>query len=412
MKRIKENGLGANTIVALGLIPLSGFAMDVYIPSLPDMAVQLHTTPSAIQLTLSLFIISYGISQLIVGGLIDSYGRYRPNLVSMLVFSAASFMIAYTHNLQVIYAMRIVQGFTVAVIVVSKRAFFVDMFKGEQLKKYTSLFSVIWAIAPIVAPFLGAFFQTTWGWSSNFIFLGCFGLFFFLIEVTIGGESMKTAQPFSARVILNSYGNMIKHADFTSGMFILGLTYAMILMFGMSGPFLIEHRLHFSPTVTGYCSLFSGVSVLIGGSLSRMLIQKAFLKKLIIASSIQLVTVALLIPITMQYQSLVTLLIYVFLLHSMSGFIFNNLLSYCLIRFPQYAGKASGLVGGGFSIVTSIFSSFLVNAMTITNQTFLGIGYGLLAIVVLLVLIRTKWVGVEVKKGAHRHPQQIAAERA
>jgi hypothetical protein len=65
--------------------------MDVYIPSLPDMAAQLQTTPAAIQLTLSLFIISYGVSQLIVGGLLDSYGRYWPTMISMLVFSASSF---------------------------------------------------------------------------------------------------------------------------------------------------------------------------------------------------------------------------------------------------------------------------------------------------------------------------------
>ena len=56
MKQIKDSRIGSNTIMALSLIPLSGFAMDVYIPSLPDMAVQLHTTPAAIQLTLSLLI--------------------------------------------------------------------------------------------------------------------------------------------------------------------------------------------------------------------------------------------------------------------------------------------------------------------------------------------------------------------
>lgn len=395
MKRIKESGLRTNTLVALGLIPLSGFAMDVYIPSLPDMAVQLQAAPSAIQLTLSLFIISYGISQLIVGGLIDSYGRYWPSLISMLVFSAASFAIAYSSSLQVIYGMRILQGFTVAVIIVSKRAFFVDMFSGEQLKKYTSMFSVIWAIAPIVAPFLGGFFQTTWGWASNFIFLGCFGLVFFVIEIFTGGESIKTVQPFNVRTILGSYGNMVRTADFTSGMFILGLTYAMVLLYGMCSPFLIEQRLHFPPTVTGYCSLFSGVSVMIGGTVSRMLIQKPFLRKLLLASGLQLVTVAVLIPLTSSYQSLWTLLLYVFLLHSTGGFIFNNLMSYCLIRFPQYAGKASGLVGGGFAIVTSIFSSLLVNTITITSQAMLGCAYTVLAIVVLLLLVRTKWKGAE-----------------
>jgi DHA1 family bicyclomycin/chloramphenicol resistance-like MFS transporter len=410
MRSITGYRIRSNTYVALALIPLSGFAMDVYIPSLPDMAVQLHTTPAAIQLTLSFFIISYGVSQLIVGGLLDSYGRYWPTLLSMLVFSAASFAIAWSANLQFIYAMRIIQGFTVAVIVVGKRTFFVDVYSGEQLKKYTSLFSVIWAIGPIVAPFLGGFFQTTWGWQSNFIFLGIFSFAFFLIEVLIGGESQKVAQPFSIKGILGSYGKMIKTADFTAGMIILGLAYAMILLYGMASPFLIEQQLHLSPTVTGYCALFSGVSVLIGGSLSRILIRKTFIKKLMIASSLQLVAVALLITLTFYYQSLPTLLLYVFLLHSTGGFIFNNLMSYTLIRFPEYAGKAAGLVGGGFSVVTSILSSLLVNTLSITNQTILGVAYGVLAVGVLAIIVKTKWkVNEDVASKAKPQAAQAAA---
>jgi MFS transporter, DHA1 family, multidrug resistance protein len=410
MRSITESRIRSNTYVALALIPLSGFAMDVYIPSLPDMAVQLHTTPAAIQLTLSFFIISYGISQLIVGGLLDSYGRYWPTLISMLVFSAASFAIAWSENLHVIYAMRIIQGFTVAVIVVGKRTFFVDVYKGDQLKKYTSLFSVIWAIGPIVAPFLGGFFQTTWGWESNFIFLGIFSFAFFLIEVLIGGETQKVAQPFSIQGILGSYSRMIKTVDFTAGMIILGLTYAMILLYGMASPFLIEQQLHLSPTVTGYCALFSGVSVLIGGSLSRILIRKPFIKKLIWASSLQLVAVALLITLTFYYQSLPTLLLYVFLLHSTGGFIFNNLMSYTLIRFPEYAGKAAGLVGGGFSVVTSILSSLLVNTLTITNQTILGVAYAVLVVGVLVILVKTKWMVSEgVRAGSAAQSTQATA---
>jgi DHA1 family bicyclomycin/chloramphenicol resistance-like MFS transporter len=412
MRSITQPRIRSNTYMALGLIPLSGFAMDVYIPSLPDMALQLHTTPAAIQLTLSLFIISYGISQLIVGGLLDSYGRYWPTMISMLAFSAASFAIAFAQNINVIYAMRIVQGFTVAVIVVAKRSFFVDVYKGEELKKYTSLFSVIWAIGPIVAPFLGGFFQTTWGWSSNFIFLGLFSLAFFLIEVLLGGESQKQAQPFSVRTILGTYSKMVKTPDFTAGMIILGLAYAMILLYGMASPFLIESRLHFSPHVTGYCALFSGVSVMIGGTLSRMLIAKPFVKKLIFASIVQLAAVAVLITLTTFYQSLPTLLLYVFLVHSTGGFIFNNLMSYCLIRFPQYAGKAAGLVGGGFSVVTSILSSLLVNFLSITNQTVLGIGYGVLVVGVLFTIIRTKWIVNErpaSSENAERSPATAAA---
>lgn len=373
--------------------------MDVFIPSLPDMSQQLHASPAAIQLTLSIFIITYGISQLLVGGLVDSFGRYIPNLISMLVFSAASFVIANSQNLEIIYWMRALQGLTVAVIMVSKRAYFVDMFTGEKLKKYTSLFSVIWAIAPIVAPFLGGFFQTQWGWQANFTFLGYFGLAFFVIELFTGGESMKLAQPFRVQVILNNYRDMLRAKDFSIGMIILGLTYGMILVYGMASPFLIESRLHLSPSVTGYCSLFSGVAVMIGGTLSRMLIKKPFFKKLIVANIVQLITAAIMIPLTIQYQNLFTLLLYVFLLHMPGGFIFNNLLSYCLIRFPQHAGKASGLVGGGFAVVTSIVSSLLVNTISITSQTVLGVAYGILGLSVFVLLIQTRWKEAGVQSG-------------
>jgi DHA1 family bicyclomycin/chloramphenicol resistance-like MFS transporter len=279
---------------------------------------------------------------------------------------------------------------------------------GEQLKKYTSLFSVIWAIGPIVAPFLGGYFQTSWGWASNFIFLGCFSFVFFLVELMIGGESQKAAQPFSVRLILASYNKMIKTKDFTAGLVILGLTYGMILLYGMASPFLIEHRLHLSPTVTGYSALFSGVSVLIGGSLSRVLIKKSFIKKLVLASSLQMIAVALLITLSFYYQSLPTLLLYVFLLHSTGGFIFNNLMSYTLIRFPQYAGKAAGLVGGGFSVITSVLSSVLVNTLSITNQTVLGVAYAVLAIGVFVIIVKTKWV-VNEGVASNTKPQAQAA---
>ena len=391
MRRVNESRSGWNTFMAFSLIPLSGFAIDIYIPSLPDMTSHLHASPGAVQLTLSIFMISYGLSQLLVGSLVDSFGRYIPSLVSLLVFSAASFAIAYSSDLQLIYWMRAIQGLTVAIIMVSKRAYFVDIFSGEQLKKYTSMFSVIWAIAPIVAPFLGGFFQIQWGWTANFKFLGYFGLLFFIAESVIGGESMKAAQPFRFRPIINSYGSMLKTPDFTTGILILGLTYAMLLVYGMASPFLIESKLHYTASMTGYCSLFSGVSVFIGGSISRMLIQRPFFGKLIIANIIQLVSVCILIPVTLYYQNLFTLLLFVFLLHCAGGFIFNNFLSYCLIRFPQYAGKAGGLVGGGFAVVTSIFSSVLVNSITVTGQSALGIVYAVLGVLVFVLLLKTKW---------------------
>ena len=127
MKTIKDSHRGIGTLLAFGLIPLSGFATDIFIPSLPTMAKDLHVSTAAVQLSLVLFFISSGISQLFTGAVLDSFGRYRAGLFALAVFAAASFAIAVFPEIYVLYAMRVVQGITISLIVVGKRAFFADL---------------------------------------------------------------------------------------------------------------------------------------------------------------------------------------------------------------------------------------------------------------------------------------------
>src|SRR4051812_24464730 len=82
------------TILAFALLPLSGFATDIYIPSLPSMGSSLHASSLQVQLTLTLFLVSYGVSQLFLGSVLDAYGRYKMSFISLLVFILASVLIA------------------------------------------------------------------------------------------------------------------------------------------------------------------------------------------------------------------------------------------------------------------------------------------------------------------------------
>lgn len=191
IKYIKEKNQGISTLLAFALIPLSGFATDIYIPSLPTMAGEMQVSDIQVQLTLSIFLISYGVAQLFIGSILDSFGRYKIGLYALLIFAAASIIIAVTHNIYLIYLMRIIHGLSVGAIVVAKRAYFVDLFSGDQLKHYLSLFSIIWSTGPIIAPFVGGYLQTAFGWESNFYFLAGFALVFALLEFVFSGETLK-----------------------------------------------------------------------------------------------------------------------------------------------------------------------------------------------------------------------------
>ena len=95
-KSIRDQHKGIATILAFALLPLSGFATDIYIPSLPAMAASLGVSNNQVQFTLTLFLISYGVTQLFIGSLLDSFGRYKIGLYSLLLFALASVVIANT----------------------------------------------------------------------------------------------------------------------------------------------------------------------------------------------------------------------------------------------------------------------------------------------------------------------------
>jgi DHA1 family bicyclomycin/chloramphenicol resistance-like MFS transporter len=338
MKFIQEKHQGITTILAFALIPLSGFATDIYIPSLPAMSKDLHVSGAAVQLSLIFFLVSSGISQFFIGSLLDSFGRYRPGLIALAGFIISSILIAVSHQIYVIYLMRIVQGITVATIVVGKRAYFMDTYSGNKLKQYTSLFSIIWAAAPIVAPFIGGYLQEVFGWAANFYFLAILTGVIFVLELIYGGESLNSFQLFKLQPILKIYQQTLRTADFTLGLLLISLAYSIMIIYGMSSPFVIEHVFHRSAVVTGYCSLLSGTSLMTGGIISKLLIKRSIIKKLVIAIVLQ-VTLAITMLISGHYFSdLITFVGFTLFIHLLSGFIFNSVFAYCLERFHTNAG--------------------------------------------------------------------------
>lgn len=375
------------TILAYALVPLSGFATDIYLPSFPQMATQLGVGEHSIQMTLSLYLVSYGLSQIISGILVDAHGRYRWCLAALLVFSASCLAISVTNSIGIIYAMRIIQGICTAFTVVAARAFFLDVYEESEKKKvYLSWMTVVWSAGPIIAPFVGGYLQHSFGWRSNFDFLAVYGLLLFVLLLLFSGETIKHRIQASFTSVGRSYATILSANDFLFGLFIIGISYSMIMLFSLSGPFIIEHQMGYSPIVMGYVSLILGLAWMCGGFLGRQLINKPLWRKINFAYAIQTLLVILMIITTRLAGNLYTLVLFAFLIHVSAGFIFNNYFTYCLARFPQLAGIAGGITGGFAYSLTSILSYGVVAILKPNSQTTIGVGYlimGFLGIIAL-----------------------------
>jgi MFS family permease len=380
-----------STVLAFALLPLSGFATDIYIPSLPSMGADMHISSIQVQLTLTLFLISYGVSQLFLGSILDSYGRYKFSLGALAVFILASVVIAVTHNIYVIYAMRIIHGIAVAMIVVAKRAYFVDVYEGEQLKHYLSMFTIIWSAGPIIAPFLGGYFQSTLGWQSNFYFLAALASVIAALEMIYSGETIRHRTEFHLKKIAGLYAEMIKTTTFSLGILMLCFAYSMVIMYNMTGPFIIEHHFNFTPVVAGYCSLILGLAWMVGGFIGKALISRPFFGKLFVNILLQLLVVTLMIISVNFVSNIYVMVLFAFVIHVGAGFTYNNYFTYCLGRFPKNAAMSGGLTGGMVYVILSLLTYIVVAAIPAKDERNLSYSYLvfiLLSVAVMLILFR------------------------
>lgn len=350
------------------------------------MAGALNVDSASVQLTLSFFLISYGVSQLFIGSLLDSFGRYKACLIALLVFCAASFIIASTNNIYLIYLMRVIHGFTGGTIVVAKRAYFVDVYTGSKLKHYLSLLSIIWSLGPIIAPFMGGYLQRSFGWRSNFYFLGGLSLILTILEYAFNNETLIKATRFNIRNILSIYKQILTTAPFVLGIVMLGLAYSTVMVYNMTGPFIIEHTFDLSPVVTGYCSLILGFSWMLGGFIGKATIDRPFYKRLTVNGMLQLVFIICMITSIAFVQNIYSLVLFAFIIHAGTAYTFNTYFTFCLQSFPQNAGIAGGLTGGLTYVIVSILSYGVVNMIPAHDEHNLSYSYLLCTLISVSVL--------------------------
>ncbi len=387
IKRINESNIRISTVLTFILLPFSGLATDAYLPSFPEMARVFRTSPSDIQQTLVFFLVSYGLGQIVAGSILDSLGRRRLTLLSLLLFTLSNFVIISATSIVIVFLMRSLQGLCTAFIMVSKRAFFVDVYEGKKQRHYTSLVTVVWSVAPIMAPFIGGYLQLHFGWKSNFYLLAAYTGIMLVLEWIFSGESLKVRRPLRLRYIIAAYRNILGTYDFILSVLILGSVYSMVMIFNMSIPFIVEEQMHYPPSVTGYCALISGLGLLIGNFIGKMLNNGSFYKQMIKGNSIQYVLTALMFIIGSVTSNLVMLMVFVILIHITVGALFNRAYTYSVLRFPENAGLANGIAVGGNFVIVSLTTPVVLGVVTITGQQTLAIGYVVFALLITGIII-------------------------
>ncbi|MCJ1715479.1 multidrug effflux MFS transporter [Curtobacterium sp. VKM Ac-2922] len=178
-------------IVPLALIVgVSPFATDMYIPALPAIARDLGTTPSAVQLSLTAFLVAFAVGQLLVGPVSDGIGRRPMLLAGTALFAIASLGCALAPDVVTLVVARVVEGLAGAAAAVAGRAMVSDVTDGPRMAKVFGTLAAINAIGPVVAPLVGGAVLTVATWRVMFVVLAVLGAVFFALVLPFFRETL------------------------------------------------------------------------------------------------------------------------------------------------------------------------------------------------------------------------------
>ena len=150
---------------------LGPFSVDTYLPAFPDIQASLRATPIEVQQTLTAYMFAFGFMTLWHGALSDAFGRRSIVLAALATFAVASLGCAAAHRVEYLWAFRILQGISAGAGVVVGRAMIRDLYQGVRAARLLSIVTMIFSIAPAVAPILGGWMVKLSDWRTIFLFM-------------------------------------------------------------------------------------------------------------------------------------------------------------------------------------------------------------------------------------------------
>jgi DHA1 family bicyclomycin/chloramphenicol resistance-like MFS transporter len=231
--------------ILAGLATLGPFAIDTYMPSFPAISRSFDATPLEVQQTLTAYLLPFSFMMLFHGALTDSFGRRPVILVGLVVFACASIGCALAQSLPQLLMFRALQGMCAGTGMVAGRAMIRDIYPGHQAQRVMSMVTMIFGLAPAVAPILGGWLEVWFGWRSIFVFLALFAALMYAACHLRLNESLPPAhrQPFAVRPLLVNYLKLLGSVRFALLSSAIAFNFAGFFLYIASAPAVIYNLL-------------------------------------------------------------------------------------------------------------------------------------------------------------------------
>lgn len=346
--KLKPDTLAATLVLGTmtAMVPL---ATDIYLPSMPDMAVKLSTTPAQVQMTLSAFLFGYAIGQVVYGPVSDKYGR-RPTLIfSFILFTLGSIICTLANTIDTLIAARVVQALGGAGPVILARAIVRDLYEGPRAGRELSRMGAIMGFTPAVAPVFGAALHAGFGWRASFFAVAFLAAAFGAFVIAVMPETLRFRRPesISPLGILRGFGVLLRHKPFRVYATLNSLAFSGLFAFISGGSFILQGV--YGLSAHGFALAFGAgcLSYVAGSMSSSRIVQKRGLGGSIMVgvTCLALGGLGQLAGVLALPREPLALVIPMMLYMAGIGFTLPASMASALTPFPERAGAASSFLG-------------------------------------------------------------------
>ncbi|MER7278628.1 multidrug effflux MFS transporter [Dactylosporangium sp. NPDC000244] len=343
---------GSRLWLVLVLGSLSGFApltIDMYLPALPGMARDLHTSVPMVQLSLTVFVIGLALGQVLAGPLSDTWGRRRPLLGGLVLYVIGSLCCAAAPNAGLLVAARALESLGAAAGIVLARATVRDLFEGPAMTRFFSTIMLVNGLAPILAPVAGGQLLRLAGWRVLFVVLAAVGVVL-LVAVLAGlPESLppERRRPAHLGGTLRSMAGLATDRAYLRYVLAAALMFAAVFAYISGSSFVLQNAYGLSAQQFSLVFGANGLGIVLFAQVNGWLVGRGHTAHALLRAALVVAVVAAagVLLSTAAHAPLPVVLVCLFAVVSMLGVVLADATSLALGPHAATAGAASSLQG-------------------------------------------------------------------
>lgn len=338
----------AFTVLLGALAALPPLSIDMGLPALPLLGTALHATPAQQTLTLSLFLIGFAGPQLLMGPLSDRIGRRPVLLTGLLLYCGAGVLCAIATSIEQLLVARVLQGVGAAGATTLALAIVRDVFCGPQARIKISTITMVFSIAPIVAPTLGGIMLGIGGWQGIYTLLAVCGAALFLVALVGLGETRPAALAGKSLDLIGRYNVVLRQRRCVGYVLTTALNFGGLFAFVAGSPLVLMGDLRMTVTEFGVLFAVTSLGILAGSWFNGWLAARDVDTQSPLGWGLWMSLWAAVIASLMLAAgllALVSLVPFILVTSFCRGMVSPNASHAVLEPVPAHAGVASALIG-------------------------------------------------------------------